>query len=240
MMPPPAPVRRAALVIGLCGLLATSCRTAPDPVMLTLPLPATAGTPEPLPPGMTAPPVLQIRRVALPEHLLDRHVRYRLGAGTVVNWPDATWADRLDVSITEHLAMRLRAALPGWTVCVRHCPLQPQTLTLRVEFAPFDLLQPQGELVADVQWWLDRSAPGGVLTHAGQLKHREPVSPPTAATQAVAIGRLLDLLAAQIASLSRSRLLSEHKQRQQDDDGQRNAQKPQEDGSHDVVLSIKR
>jgi len=55
MMPPPAPVRRAALLIGLCGLLATSCRTAPDPVMLTLPLPATAGTPEPLSPGMTLP-----------------------------------------------------------------------------------------------------------------------------------------------------------------------------------------
>ncbi|MFN3886255.1 MAG: membrane integrity-associated transporter subunit PqiC [Aquabacterium sp.] len=213
----------------MCMLLASGCRTAPEPAMLTLPLPAAAPPAAAAPPSLAAHarPTLQVRRVAMPEHLLDRHVRFRLGAGTVVNWPDATWADRLDVSITEHLAMRLRTALPGWNVCVRHCPLQPGALTLRVELAPFDLLLPQGQLVADAHWWLDIPGAPGPRTQAGLLQHREAVTPPTAAAHAAAIGRLLDQLSGPIAAACAARLSSsEHEQRQENDDGQRNAQKP--------------
>lgn len=200
---------------GVCLLAAVwlaGCQSGPTPTLLTLPLPASAPGPwaARLPSGHAPDaPVLVVRRVGLPEHHQDRQVRYREGASTVSHWPDVSWADRLDVTLTEHLAMRLRAALPGWTVCVRTCPATAPALVLRVDLSPFDVLMPEGQLHAGVHWWLD--APNGRDTRPpsgptstrfdGQGGQRQviPVVPLGPSGHAVAMARVLDHLSAEVA-----------------------------------------
>jgi uncharacterized lipoprotein YmbA len=188
------------------------CQSRPPNHLLTLPLPAATSQPwaARLPAGRAPDaPVLAVRRVGLPEHHQDSQVRYREGASTVAHWPDVNWADRLDVTLTEHLAMRLRGALPGWTVCVRTCPTTAPTLVLRVDLSPFDVQMPEAMLRAGVHWWLDapsRAAapvnPGVAsprLDGQGRAVHTIPVQPRTPAGQAAAMATVLDRLSAEVA-----------------------------------------
>ncbi|WP_298014299.1 ABC-type transport auxiliary lipoprotein family protein [uncultured Aquabacterium sp.] len=190
----------------------TGCQSRPASYLLTLPLPAAASQPwaARLPAGRAPDaPVLAVRRVGLPEHHQDSEVRYREGASTVAHWPGVRWADRLDVTLTEHLAMRLRGALPGWTVCVRTCPTATPTLVLRVDLSPFDVQMPEAVLRAGVHWWLDAPSraeatakPGAAsprLDGQGRAVHTIPVAPRTPAGQAAAMGAVLDRLSVEVA-----------------------------------------
>ncbi|AWI53590.1 hypothetical protein DEH84_09205 [Aquabacterium olei] len=190
----------------------TGCQSRPTTDLLTLPLPAAASQPwaARLPSGRAPDaPVLAVRRVGLPEHHQDSQVRYREGTSTVAHWPGVSWADRLDVTLTEHLAMRLRGALPGWTVCVRTCPAAAPTLVLRVDLSPFDVQMPEAMLRAGVHWWLDApSRPAATaspvdtsprLDGQGRTMHTIPVVPRTPAGQAAAMAAVLDRLSAEVA-----------------------------------------
>lgn len=95
-------------------------------------------------PGTTAPPegaggpVLVLRRLAIPEYLQTRAVRYRMDDTRLAAWPQAAWAERLEVALTRSLAQSLRVALPGWTVCDTSCGDVRATHTLSLELPVLD------------------------------------------------------------------------------------------------------
>jgi uncharacterized lipoprotein YmbA len=141
------PGRRAAL---LCfAALLAACSSRPSPSLLSLP--AASGTP-----GGSAPAplpaearVLVVRRVALPEYLLSRRVRYRADASTLAEWPDTVWAERIEVAVSRQLLASLRSALPGWTVCEPGCAGSPPgsgVVSLRVELPSMDFVRSTGQL----------------------------------------------------------------------------------------------
>jgi uncharacterized lipoprotein YmbA len=161
-----APTTRAAprfcLLALLCGVvLLSACSSRPPPNLLSLPLsPAPSATPATPAAAVTAGAsstllraeevrVLVVRRVALPEYLLSRRVRYRADASTLVEWPDTVWAERIEVAASRELLAGLRQALPGWTVCEPGCAGNlpgAQVVSLRVELASMDFVRSTGRL----------------------------------------------------------------------------------------------
>jgi uncharacterized lipoprotein YmbA len=114
---------------------------------------------------------------------------------------DTVWAERLELGLTDHLVMRLRMALPGWTVCERSCPAQASSTTLNVDFAPLDHVRAEGVLRAQAHWLLtgkEANAPGTTTDTVA-------VRPDSPEGQAMALAEVLDHLAGDIAATLQSR-----------------------------------
>lgn len=192
-------------VVGVVLLTLGGCAGAPAVRWLSLPLPAEAQARPASVPAAWAGQVLTVRRVRIPEYLQADKVRYRLADSVLGEWPHTAWADRLEVGLTDHLAMRLRLALPGWTVCERSCPVSPSSPVLSVDMAPLDHLRAIGQLRAEVRWQLDTPvATGSKPRQAGAVVKGAvvlmiPVHPDSAEGQAAALGQVLDRLAQDIA-----------------------------------------
>ena len=188
---------KSALAFGLAFLLA-ACASGGGggrPRLLTLP-----SAPAPTAAAVLPARVLTLRRVELPEYLLSRHVRYRADAATLGEWPDAVWAERIEVGVTRELAAALRSRLPGWTVCDGTCvDGSAGDLVLRVGFAPFDVQRSTRRLQAQ----LDAQASADGATR-WRLQQRIDVAlgadTPQAHAQAVAdaLGVTADAVAARL------------------------------------------
>ena len=202
-----------AASLGLCILVLAGCSTPPPPTLLSLPLPApesevratarrlaAAATPAS---AASAPRFLTVRRVNIPEYLQTDAVRYRLADNTLAEWPGTAWAERLEVGLTNQLALLLRQALPAWTVCDAHCPSVPSGQVLIVNIAPLDYLRPAGQLRADVAWRITGpgSAPTPVVSGGGSSI--SPVSADTPVGQAAAISTVMEAVAQDIAQYLR-------------------------------------
>lgn len=198
-----------AASLGLFILALAGCSTPPPPTLLSLPLPppesearATllrlAAAAAPAAPA-SAPRFLTVRRVNIPEYLQTDTVRYRKDDNTLAEWPATAWAERLEVGLTNQLALLLRQALPAWTVCDAHCPSVPNGQVLIVNIAPLDYLRPAGQLRADVAWRVTGpgSSPAPVVSGGGSTT--TPVQPDTPVGQAAAISALLDAVAKDVA-----------------------------------------
>ncbi|MBC7698865.1 ABC-type transport auxiliary lipoprotein family protein [Aquabacterium sp.] len=195
-------VSRGVALLAL-GLL-SACSTAPVPTLLSLPLPPPA---QPAVPAVAAPAVLAasalrfitLRRVNIPEYLLTNAVRYRNADSTLAEWPNTAWAERLEVGLTNQLALLLRQALPSWTVCDSHCPSMPTGQVLIVNMAPLDYVRSAGQLRADVSWRI--TGPGSTPTpvFSGSSASSTGVSPDTPVGQAAAISTLLNQVAQDVA-----------------------------------------
>ena len=190
------------LVLLALGLGA--CSTAPPPTLLSLPLPPSP----PAVPTVVSPPAsavasaprfLTLRRVNIPEYLQTDAVRYRQADSTLAEWPNTAWAERLEVGLTNHLALLLRQALPSWTVCDSHCPSMPTGQVLIVNIAPLDYVRRSGQLRADVSWRI--TGPGSTPTpvFSGNNTSSMPVSPDTPVGQAAAMSALLNQVAQDVA-----------------------------------------
>ncbi|AKJ26981.1 PqiC family protein [Caldimonas brevitalea] len=147
------PVRRPACrpLVGLLLLaaLAGGCANdKPPSTLLTLP-PATLRTPPATAPGQAL--ALAVRRVAVPEYLLTRRVRYRADSSTLAEWPQTYWAERFEVGVTREFIAALRQALPGWTICEGSCTDRVADLSLNVDLAPLDYQRAQRLLTADAR-----------------------------------------------------------------------------------------
>lgn len=151
----PFPVARWIRAAMLCGAVSlAACANRTSPTLLSLPLAAAPSAP--VEPGGAAPPraaaepaVLVVRRVALPEYLLSRRVRYRADASTLADWPDTVWAERIEVAASRELLTSLRVALPGWTVCEPGCAGSPpgaRVVSLRIELISMDFVRDAGRL----------------------------------------------------------------------------------------------
>lgn len=190
------------LVLLALGLGA--CSTAPPPTLLSLPLPPPQQelSAVALPPASSvasAPRFMTLRRVNIPEYLQTDAVRYRQADSTLVEWPNTAWAERLEVGLTNHLALLLRQALPSWTVCDSHCPSMPSGQVLIVNIAPLDYVRSAGQLRADVSWRI--TGPGSTPTpvFSGNRAASTPVSPDTPVGQAAAMSTLLNQVAQDVA-----------------------------------------
>lgn len=177
-----------------------ACSTAPMPTLLSLPLPpAQPATPPAvgtLPASAaSAPRFITLRRVNIPEYLQTDAVRYRQADSTLAEWPNTAWAERLEVGLTNHLALLLRQALPSWTVCDSHCPSMPTGQVLIVNMAPLDYVRNAGQLRADVNWRI--TGPGSTPTpvFSGSSTTSTPVTPDTPVGQAAAMSQLLNQVA---------------------------------------------
>lgn len=175
-------------------LVLVGCSTAPPARLLSLPLPQ----PVALDVGVRslAPGVLVVRRVSIPEYLQANAVRFRAANSLLSEWPGTAWADRLEVGLTDHLLMRLRLHLPGWTVCERACPPHAKPLVLTVDMAPLDHVRAAHELRAGMHWQLGQRGVAG-RAHARTLVM--PVATDSPEGQAEALGQVLDLLAQDVA-----------------------------------------
>lgn len=199
-----------AASLGLCMLALAGCSTPPPPTLLSLPLPpppesearATPSRPAAAtaaPASASAPRFLTVRRVNIPEYLQTDTVRYRKADNTLAEWPATAWAERLEVGLTNQLALLLRQALPAWTVCDAHCPSVPNGQTLIVNIAPLDYLRSAGQLRADVAWRITGpgSAPTAVMSGGGSTTTPVPIDSPVG--QAASISALMDGVAKDVA-----------------------------------------
>jgi len=202
---------RSFILLGTASGLA-ACSSVPPPGLGSLPLPQ-ASTPSapslavlaPAPPASAAsqPRVLTVRRIGIPEYAQADTVRYRLADNTQADWPNAAWAERLEVGMTNHLTLRLRQAMPGWTICDGRCPPIPRGLVLMVDMVPLDYVRPQKTLQAEVHWRVMGPDSATVPTARGDSAPSIPVAQDTPMGQAGAIGELLQRTAQEIAQALR-------------------------------------
>jgi uncharacterized lipoprotein YmbA len=151
---PPFPARMSrarrrpggvALVLAAAAFAAGCAATRPVPTLLALP-PAVRLDAPAQPPAAADAPRLVLRRLALPEYLLARRVRYRADAATLGDWPNTFWAERIEIAATREFAGALREALPAWSVCEADCVEGAPRLALQVELSALDYLRGEQRL----------------------------------------------------------------------------------------------
>lgn len=212
-----APGRRIALASLCAATLLVGCASAPDPRLLSLPLPADLGQTQ----VADTHAVLVVRRVSIPEYLQTNRVRYRAADSILAEWPDVVWAERLESGLTDHLLMRLRARLPGWTVCERACPPAATAYVLALDLSPLDHIRSAGELRAQARWQITSRADGGKAALNGAQALVLPVATDSAESQAVTMGHMLDVIADDMAKQMASQSTSQVHQAPQAPSGTR-------------------
>ncbi|MGC4061519.1 MAG: ABC-type transport auxiliary lipoprotein family protein [Aquabacterium sp.] len=192
------PHRCLALAMCSVGLFFTGCASTPEPQLLSLPLPAdTPAAPNAQPANAQA--MLMLRRVNIPEYLQTLRVRYRAADSVLAEWPNAVWAERLESGLTDHLLIRLRDRLPGWTVCERTCPPSKNAYALTLDLSPLDLVRPAGELRAQAHWQFTWRGDSNNAVHDGARALALRTTSDSAQGQAEAMAHMLDALAQDIA-----------------------------------------
>lgn len=146
---------------------------------------------------MTIEPQWVVARVDIPEYLQSNRVRYRDGAATLAEWPDARWAERLEIGLTRQLTQALSKHR---AVCAAPCDVSaPTTPTLHVRFDALDARRDIGQVQASVVWWL--SSPRQTTPiRLTRLTVTEPLPDGTAQAYASALTRLTTQLAGQIST----------------------------------------
>ncbi|WP_085314270.1 PqiC family protein [Derxia lacustris] len=159
------------------GLLLAGCAAkAPALHLVTLPA-APTSTSAQAPDGLA----LTVRRVALPEYLQSRELRFRDGAAGIVSWPGGVWAERVEVGATRELAVALRRTLPSALICESGCAeAAALRRVLAVDVVKLDIDRAARRLDGEVRWTLidPRSVqalpPHGVVTRGVTLDDDSP------------------------------------------------------------------
>ena len=203
----------ASAALGLAAMVA-GCASdpVPAPTLLTLPsavngvpaVPATA--PAAQPPASAASaneaPLLVVRRVAIPEYLVARRVRYRADPSTLAEWPNTYWAERIEIGVSREFTSALRAQLPGWTLCESNCGDRTPTLALQVDMVPMDYLRSAQKLQAHARVVLSGGSPRVLQTQ--EWNYELPASGDTAQAQAQAVTDLIRQVATATGALIRN------------------------------------
>jgi uncharacterized lipoprotein YmbA len=140
-----------------------------------------------------------VRRVALPEHVMSRQVRYRAEASTLAELPGVVWAERIEVAVTREFMSELRSAMPAWTLCEPGCAAAAVSASsvLQVELAPLDFIRAQGRLKAQARVTLQ---PPAGSAHQLVLDFDIAAGADTPQAHAQALAELLRELAAKVAT----------------------------------------
>ena len=172
----------------MATLALSACSTTPPPPTVWLALPAISSAA----PETAQAPTLIVQRLRVPEYLQTSSLRYRDGPNTFTEWPQARWAERIEVNLTRHLSQSLQAQLPHWRVCEAPCSA-PGALTLQVTYQSLEIQGPQAQVLAMAQWQL--SAP----IRSGQWRQEQAIAGSTAADQVSALALVNEQLATELA-----------------------------------------
>jgi len=205
------PLARSRLPRAVSALLAVAllgaCASAPTRVLIALP-PAVA--PEQAPRGdkaFVSPAVLLVRRLVIPEYMASPRPRYWSATATLAEWPDAYWAERIEVGMAREFVSALRRRLPGWTVCDGTCGDQVPDLTLKIELLRLDTWRQDQSLSATARAELSghrTAASLWPLSPAGRT-FTLPLPADSAQGQAQAMSQLLGAIAdASVAAIDES------------------------------------
>jgi len=184
--------QRAALALCI-GLALAGCAAAPPPMLVTLP--ATAAGPAAAPPAGATARVIALRRLEIPEYLKARRIRFRADDATLAEWPNAYWAERLEVAATEAFGDALRRHLPGWEICESSCSERSAALSLQLQLTRMDYVRNEKRLHAEARlsvWSTDRPAR---LVRTEQRSYTIDGGADSPQSHARAIAQLLDRLA---------------------------------------------
>lgn len=199
--------------LALAGLSLAGCASNPPPRMQVIipSLAAAAVAATPASAAASAPSAVALRHahvalgvVRVPEYWQQRTVRH-LGQGPeLAAWPNAVWAERVEVGMTRRLGEALRQQAPdqGWWVAD---DLRAPSRLL-VDVTQLDIDPQAGRLRAVVNWrLLDRQ---GQVQTWGTLTDDRAVTVHDALQQAEALGQWLDTVAARVTPQVRATLAS--------------------------------
>ena len=187
-----------AVVAAMAG-----CASSPSapPVLLSLPPAVAAAAPVAVPAPNSAPKLLAVRRVAIPEYLVARRVRYRADASTLAEWPNTFWAERIEIGVSREFASALRQRLPGWAVCESACEDQAPSLALQVELVPLDFVRSTQRLQSRARATLSSTGVPPRVLKTEEMAYDLPVGADTPQAHAQAITELIRQVAQAAAPL---------------------------------------
>jgi uncharacterized lipoprotein YmbA len=191
-----------------CVALLPGCASSPSaaPVLLTLPgsNPSTAaanGVDAAASSAAADQPLLAVRRIAIPEYLVARRVRYRGDPSTLAEWPNTYWAERIEIGVSREFVSALRSQLPGWSLCENNCGDRPPTLALQVEMVPMDYLRSAQKLQARARVVVSSAGVNPRVLQAQEWSYELPASADTAQGQAQTVAELIRQVATATATL---------------------------------------
>jgi len=183
--------------------LAACASPAPAPVLLTIPpagaAAAAAAAPASAASGVPA-PIVAVRRVAIPEYLVARRVRFRADPSTLAEWPNTYWAERIEIGVSREFNAALRSRLPGWTLCDASCSDQVPTLALQVEMVPMDYLRAAQTLKARARITVTTGSAMPKVLQTMEASYELPSGGDNAQAQAQTIAELIGRVAALAAT----------------------------------------
>ena len=208
---------RLALLAGVAfamvsGALLSGCSSTPSaaPVLLTLPsvsahaAVATTGADAPASAAAANQPLLAVRRIAIPEYLVARRVRYRADPSTLAEWPNTYWAERIEIGVSREFISALRSQLPGWSLCENNCGDRSPTLAVQVEMVPMDYLRSAQKLQARARVVVSSAGSNPRVLQTQETSYELSASADTAQGQAQTVADLIRQVAAATASAVRS------------------------------------
>ena len=190
--------------VALAAVVAACASSSPAPVLLTLPPTGALATAAVAPGEPASAPLLAVRRVAIPEYLVSRRVRYRADAATLAEWPNTYWAERIEISVSREFVSALRQQLPGWTMCDTNCGDQMPGLNLQVSFVPMDFVRGARTLQARARITLSGASLPARELSTKDLSVEIPAHADTAQAHAQAISTLIEKVAAEAAPMIRN------------------------------------
>jgi len=203
--------RSFATLATLAAALAAGCASdsAPAPVLLTVPsanpgAAAPIGADAPAPANGANQPLLAVRRIAIPEYLVARRVRYRADPSTLAEWPNTFWAERIEIGVSREFVSALRSQLPDWSLCENNCGDRVPTLALQVEMVPMDYLRSAQKLQARARVVVSSAGGNPRVLQAQEWSYELPASADTAQAHAQAVAELIRQVAAATATLVKS------------------------------------
>ena len=199
--------RSSMAVAVLAATLTAGCASdpVPAPVLLTLPSgnPGTAanGADAAASAAGATQPLLAVRRIAIPEYLVARRVRYRSDPSTLAEWPNTFWAERIEVGVSREFVSALRSQLPGWSLCENTCGDRAPSLAVQVEMVPMDYVRSAQRLQARARVVVSSAGSNPRVLQAQEWSYELPASADTAQGQAQTFAELIRQVAAATATV---------------------------------------
>jgi uncharacterized lipoprotein YmbA len=145
-----------------------------------------------------------VRRVAIPEYLVARRVRYRADAATLAEWPNTYWAERIEIGVSREFVSALRQQLPGWAMCDTNCGDQVPALGVQVNLVPMDYVRGAQKLQARARITISGAGTTAKVLDTKELSVEIASNADTAQGHAQAIATLIEKVAAEAAPMIRN------------------------------------
>jgi uncharacterized lipoprotein YmbA len=152
----------------------------------------------------TSQPLLAVRRIAIPEYLVARRVRYRADPSTLAEWPNTFWAERIEIGVSREFVSALRPQLPGWSLCENNCGDRAPTLAVQVDMVPMDYMRSAQRLQARARVVVSSTGSNPRVLQTQEWTYELPAGADTAQAHAQTVTELIRQVATATASLVRA------------------------------------